>query len=167
MPAMYSNKNSEKAVPKVLVVCMGNICRSPTAHAVLRAKASFRHIPIEIDSAGTIGFHQGSKPDPRSREVGESRGYDFSGIRARKITQQDFTDFDLILTADKTNLSDLMSICPEEHQHKLVLFMNFSDSDYKEIPDPYYGGKHGFELVVDIVEEGSDDVLNHLVATIR
>ncbi len=167
MSAMYSNNDLEKAVPKVLVVCMGNICRSPTAHAVLRAKASLRHIPIDIDSAGTIDFHQGSMPDPRSREVGELRGYDFSGIRARQITQQDFSDFDLILTADKTNLSNLMSICPEEHQHKLALFMSFSDTDYQEIPDPYYGGKQGFELVVDIVELGADDVLSYLEANVR
>lgn len=147
---------------KVLVVCMGNICRSPTGEAVLKAKAKQRGIDIEVDSAGTIGFHQGNPPDPRAKEAGENRGYSFKGIRARKVMVDDFDHFDFILAADRDNLADLLAQCPSYLQHKVKLFLSYADADYDEIPDPYYGGDQGFELVLDLVEQASDNLLDSL-----
>jgi protein-tyrosine phosphatase len=149
--------------PSVLVVCMGNICRSPTGEAVLRAKAEALNIPLEVDSAGTIAYHTGDNPDSRSRAAGEARGYNFSTIRARQVTQSDFAEFDYILCADKANLRDLMAICPSEYQAKLALFLSFgSDDCTDEIPDPYYGGEQGFEHVIDLIEDASDGFLKQL-----
>ncbi|PMK05233.1 low molecular weight protein-tyrosine-phosphatase [Vibrio sp. 10N.261.55.A7] len=148
--------------PSILVVCMGNICRSPTGEAVLRAKAKERGMDIDVDSAGTIGFHQGSAPDSRSQRVGEQRGYSFANIQSRKVESSDFERFGLILAADKANLADLYDICPVEHQHKLALFLSYSSSDYSEIPDPYYGGDKGFDLVLDLIEEAADRLLDQL-----
>ncbi|WP_260259007.1 low molecular weight protein-tyrosine-phosphatase [Vibrio intestinalis] len=147
---------------KVLVVCMGNICRSPTGEAVLRAKAEQMGIDVEVDSAGTIGYHQGNPPDSRSKAAGERRGYSFKGIRSRKVEDNDFSYFDLILAADNANLADLKARCPQEHQHKLKLYLSFGESDYEEIPDPYYGGDQGFELVLDLLEESAEQVLKQL-----
>lgn len=149
-------------VKKVLVVCMGNICRSPTGEAILRAKAKQRDIALTVDSAGTIGYHQGNPPDSRSRAAGEKRGYSFKGIRSRKVVASDFDEFDLILAADNANLDDLRAQCPEHQRHKLRLFLSFGDSNYDEIPDPYYGGDQGFELVLDLIEEASEAILQQL-----
>ncbi|MCW8335770.1 low molecular weight protein-tyrosine-phosphatase [Vibrio paucivorans] len=147
---------------RILVVCMGNICRSPTGEAVLRAKAAQLGVDVEVDSAGTIGYHQGNPPDSRSRKAGERRGYSFKGMSSRKVVMQDFTDFDLILAADKANLADLYDICPAQCQHKLSLFLSHSDGKFDEIPDPYYGGDNGFELVLDLIEEASEQILSKL-----
>lgn len=147
---------------KLLVVCMGNICRSPTGEAVLRAKAKQMGIDVEVDSAGTIGYHQGNPPDSRSQAAGERRGYSFKGIRSRQVESKDFDYFDLILAADNANLTDLKAICPQEHLHKLKLYLSFGESDYEEIPDPYYGGDRGFELVLDLLEESAEQVLKQL-----
>ena len=147
---------------KILVVCMGNICRSPTGEAILRAKAESIGIDVEVDSAGTIGYHQGNPPDPRSKAAGEARGYSFKGIRSRKVVAQDFDTFDLILAADRANLADLESQCPAHLQHKLALFLSYGESSYEEIPDPYYGEGDGFELVLDLIEESSEAVLKSL-----
>lgn len=146
----------------ILVVCMGNICRSPTAEAVLRAKANMKGIDIEIDSAGTIGYHQGEGPDSRARAAGEARGYSFSGIRARQIEARDFEQFDLILAADKANLRDLQAMCPEQHQPKLGLYLSYSENGVIEISDPYYGGQRGFEDVLDLIEDATDHLLESL-----
>ncbi|WP_117234403.1 low molecular weight protein-tyrosine-phosphatase [Vibrio maerlii] len=147
---------------KILVVCMGNICRSPTGEAVLRAKSQELGISIEVDSAGTIGFHQGNSPDSRSKAAGEARGYSFKGIHSRKVVSEDFDYFDYILAADKANLADLTDICPEHLRHKLSLFLSHSQSSYNEIPDPYYGGDQEFELVLDLIEEASENILRNL-----
>lgn len=144
---------------KVLVVCLGNICRSPTAEAVLRAKVEAAGLPVEVDSAGTSGWHQGEKPDKRSAATAAKRGISFDGIYSRQVVEQDFEYFDYILAADHSNLSNLKDICPAEHQHKLSLFLSHGDSDYEEIPDPYYGGDQGFELVLDLIEEASEAFL--------
>ncbi|NVC94000.1 low molecular weight phosphotyrosine protein phosphatase [Vibrio natriegens] len=144
---------------KILVVCMGNICRSPTGEAVLRAKAQELGVAVEIDSAGTIGFHTGNSPDLRAMLVGKQRGYSFSGMRARQVKSDDFEYFDFILAADKANFADLLDICPAEHRHKISLFLSHSDSNYDEIPDPYYGGEGGFELVLDLIEEAAEVIL--------
>ncbi|WP_420496864.1 low molecular weight protein-tyrosine-phosphatase [Vibrio fluvialis] len=151
-----------KRKPAVLVVCMGNICRSPTGEAVLKAKAQGLGLDIEIDSAGTIGYHQGNSPDPRARSAGEKRGYSFAGMRARKVRDSDFEQFDLILAADRDNLLELQQRCPKQYQHKLALFLSYGHSDYDEIPDPYYGGENGFELVLDLIEDASEQLLLQL-----
>ena len=147
---------------KILVVCMGNICRSPTGEAVLRKKAAELGVDVEVDSAGTIGFHQGNRPDPRSVSAGQGRGYSFAGIRSRKVTDSDFDKFDYILAADNENLNDLMARCPSDLQHKLSLFLSHGDSAYDEIPDPYYGGDNGFELVLDLIEQAAEQLLRRL-----
>lgn len=147
---------------KILVVCMGNICRSPTGEAILRAKSQQMGVDVDIDSAGTIGYHQGNPPDPRAKAAAEKRGYSFKGIRARKVIDSDFERFDLILAADEDNLADLKMQCPSHLQHKLRLFLSYADSDYEEIPDPYYGGDRGFELVIDLIEEASENILRSL-----
>lgn len=108
----FQSQSAVHNTPRILVVCMGNICRSPTGEAILRAKAAERGIDVEIDSAGTIGYHTGSKPDPRSQQAGEARGYSFAGIRSRQVAVEDFETFDLVLAADKANLADLIDICP-------------------------------------------------------
>ncbi|EPN5004864.1 low molecular weight protein-tyrosine-phosphatase [Vibrio parahaemolyticus] len=147
---------------RILVVCMGNICRSPTGEAVLRAKAEELGVDVDIDSAGTIGYHTGNTPDSRAMAAGKQRGYSFKGMRARQVSVQDFEDFDLVLAADKANLADLLDICPAEHRHKVSLFLSHSNSSYDEIPDPYYGVDDGFELVLDLIEEASVAVLQKL-----
>ncbi|HCG8040651.1 TPA: low molecular weight phosphotyrosine protein phosphatase [Vibrio parahaemolyticus] len=147
---------------RILVVCMGNICRSPTGEAVLRAKAEELGVDVDIDSAGTIGYHTGNTPDSRAMAAGKQRGYSFKGMRARQVSVQDFEDFDFVLAADKANLADLLDICPAEHRHKVSLFLSHSNSSYDEIPDPYYGGDDGFELVLDLIEEASVAVLQKL-----
>ena len=141
---------------------MGNICRSPTGEAVLRAKAKELGISVEVDSAGTIGYHAGNPPDARSMQAGKQRGYSFKGMRSRKVTVGDFDEFDMVLAADKANLADLLDICPTEHRHKVSLFLSHGDSDYDEIPDPYYGGDAGFELVLDLIEDASEVILKKL-----
>ena len=134
----------------ILFVCLGNICRSPTAEAVFRARAAGQG--ILIDSAGTGAWHAGQGPDPRSRTEGESRGYSFAGQAARKVRVQDFYDFDFILAMDASNLSDLKSIRPKDGTAMLSLFR----PDGSDVPDPYYGGPEGFSNVVDLIEAASD-----------
>ena len=141
---------------------MGNICRSPTGEAVLKAKADELGLEIEVDSAGTIAYHAGERSDPRSRAAGEARGYDFSTIRARQVKASDFEYFDEILCADRANLSDLEAICPRQYRDKLSLFLSYGQSDIQEIPDPYYGGDKGFEQVLDLIEDASVSFLNQL-----
>ncbi|MFS1935227.1 low molecular weight protein-tyrosine-phosphatase [Vibrio splendidus] len=147
---------------KILVVCMGNICRSPTGEAVLRKKAQQMDIDVTVDSAGTIGFHQGNPPDSRSKSAGENRGYSFKGVTSRKVVMNDFDEFDLILAADKANLDDLTNQCPAHLQYKLALFLSFGESQYQEILDPYYGEGNGFELVLDLIEESSEAILRSM-----
>jgi len=147
-------------VKKVLVVCLGNICRSPTAEAVLRASAKKMGIAIELDSAGTISHHQGNLPDARAMAAGEARGYSFAGITSRPVTAHDFEYFDLILAADDSNVADLKAICPTHLQHKIALFLSYAQTEIDQIPDPYYGGDEGFELVLDLLEDASTQLLN-------
>lgn len=134
----------------VLFVCLGNICRSPTAEAVFRDRAGGSD--IIIDSAGTGAWHAGEGPDPRSRAEGERRGYSFAGQAARKVRVQDFHEFDYILAMDASNLSDLRALQPENSHAELSLFL----PDGSDVPDPYYGGADGFVRVVDLIEAASD-----------
>ena len=140
---------------KVLFVCMGNICRSPLAEGVVRCLADRAGLGafLEVDSAGTLAYHAGEQPDPRARKVATSRGYDLSKMRARRVAEDDFSHFDLVLAMDRQNLAALERVCPEEHLHKLRLFMEYAqDCEEDEIPDPYYGGPDGFERVLDLCE---------------
>ncbi|MCL1045232.1 low molecular weight phosphotyrosine protein phosphatase [Shewanella electrodiphila] len=142
-------------VKSVLFVCLGNICRSPSAEAVFRHKVAELGLEIHIDSAGTAAYHQGNPPDPRSIKAGEARGLEFSGMKARKVIDQDFEQFDLILAADNTNMDDLIIRCPSQYQHKLRLILSFAADDVNgvmEVPDPYYGGENGFEVVLDLLD---------------
>ena len=144
---------------------MGNICRSPTAEGVFTQAvehAGLNH-KIEIDSAGTHAYHVGEPPDGRATEAASQRGIDLSTQRARRVHSSDFEKFDIVLAMDDSNLTDLQAICPAEHQNKLHLFMDFAnDASQREVPDPYYGGAHGFERVLDMVEAASKGLLSKL-----
>lgn len=146
----------------ILFVCLGNICRSPSAEAVFKHKVKEHNLDLRIDSAGTMGYHTGSPPDERSSEAGEARGYDFSGLACRRVRSEDFDEFDFIVAMDHENIKHLKSACPEPLQHKLHLFMSFSDTEEDIVPDPYYGGKKGFEYVLDLIELASDGLIEHL-----
>ena len=152
-------------VKSILFVCMGNICRSPSAEAVFRHKATEKGVGLVIDSAGTIGSHARAKPDPRSQKVGIARGYSFDKIKARKVTVKDFEQFDLILAMDEQNVSSLHKVAPSHLSHKIELFLNYAkDFEETEVPDPYYGGAKGFEYVLDLIENASDGLLTQLKA---
>ena len=150
---------------KVLFVCMGNICRSPTAEGVFRKLTEDENLShvIEIDSAGTHAYHIGNQPDPRSQTAAHQRGIDLSRQRARKVNELDFELFDYILPMDRDNYSNLLEICPAHLENKLRLFLEFADViPDMEVPDPYYGGARGFERVLDMVEEASKGLLQHI-----
>ncbi|MEN0038682.1 MAG: low molecular weight protein-tyrosine-phosphatase [Cellvibrio sp.] len=150
---------------KVLFVCLGNICRSPTAdgifnHIVVREKLDQK---IIIDSAGTGDWHIGKAPDSRTVAAARTRGYDLSVLRARQVSARDFEEFDYVLAMDESNLSDLQRMKPTTYTGHLGLFLDFgSRGDYREVPDPYYGGHDGFELVLDLVEDAAQGLLNHI-----
>ncbi len=147
---------------QVLMVCLGNICRSPTAQGVFEARIQQRQLAehILVDSAGTSGWHIGELPDARSRKAAQRRGYDLSQQRGRQVTVQDFHDFDYILAMDRQNLQALKAICPDGFSGHLGLFLEFSrKQSYLEVPDPYHGGSEGFELVLDLIEEAADGLL--------
>jgi len=143
---------------RVLLVCMGNICRSPTAEGVLRHFIRLNNLgdKVEVDSAGTHGYHVGEAPDSRTQRAAAVRGYNLSQLRARKVARQDLDYFDLILAMDKSNLDNLQRLATPEQQERIKLFMDFSKNfDDNEVPDPYYGLGHGFDLVLDMVEDAS------------
>jgi protein-tyrosine phosphatase len=150
---------------KVLFVCLGNICRSPTAHAVFAHKVAQRNLQhiVEIDSAGTAAYHINKQPDIRSQREGKQRGYELGHLRARQVCGRDFSHFDYILAMDNANLSNLRQDCPKEHLVKLALFLRYGDSDEEEVPDPYYGGEEGFQHVLDLVEDAADGLLEKII----
>ena len=149
----------------VLFVCMGNICRSPTADGVFRHKVTERGLQdwIRVDSAGTHNYHPNSPPDDRAQEHAAKRGYDLSPLRARQVSQSDFENFDLILAMDWDNLALLQDICPAEFQKKLRRLTEFClKSESPVVPDPYYGGSSGFEQVLDLIEDGCAGLIQHV-----
>jgi protein-tyrosine phosphatase len=149
--------------PKVLFVCLGNICRSPTAEAVFRARTAQAGLDVVIDSAGTSGWHIGEPPDPRSIEAGEARGYSFKGQASRKVIRADFGEFDHILAMDENNMQALKEICPESYLSRVGLFLDYApNSSEREVPDPYYGGNDGFTHVLDLIEQASDGLIASL-----
>jgi protein-tyrosine phosphatase len=157
-----------RAERAVLFVCMGNICRSPTAEGVFRKLLTERapDLGVEIDSAGTHGYHAGEPPDVRARRAAERRGVDLSHLRARQVTGNDFVRFELLLAMDRQNLDYLLENCPAEYRERVRLLLEFAPQLGREdVPDPYYGGATGFEYVLDLVEEASAGLIEHLKRT--
>lgn len=149
----------------VLFVCMGNICRSPSADGIFRdrlAKAGLSDL-IEVDSAGTHSYHIGHAPDERTQAAAERRGYDLSALRARRVEASDFERFEWIVAMDNANVAELTARSPAAFRHKIVRLMDFArHHDATEVPDPYYGGAQGFETVLDYIEDGLDGLLVRL-----
>ena len=140
---------------RVLFVCMGNICRSPTAEAVFKHHLVKSGLAREVyaDSAGTHDYHVGDPPDARAQEAARKRGYDMNALRGRLVTYEDLMEFDYVLAMDEINLQHLRRNCLSEHRNKLRLLTEFSDKfSGSEIPDPYYGGPRGFDTVLDMIE---------------
>lgn len=151
---------------RILFVCMGNICRSPTAEGVTRKLLKIKGLEgvIKVDSAGTHGYHAGQPPDPRARKAALRRGIDLSRLRARQVDAVDFERFDLLLAMDRNNLDHLERACPEALKPKLGLLMRYAlHFDVSDVPDPFYGSEAGFDLVLDMVE----DAAQGLVETLR
>ncbi len=155
---------------RVLMVCMGNICRSPTAEVVLRHKLRERGLDafVEVDSAGTHAYHAGDPPDERSQRHARRRGYDLSALRARLVCDTDFERFDLILAMDWDNLELLESQCPELHRGKLGrLTQHARRFNSPVVPDPYMGGPAGFEAVLDLLEDACEGLADHLARQLK
>jgi len=142
---------------KVLVVCTGNICRSPTGEGVLKHLAGKENLPIQFDSAGTHDYHVGEAPDRRAIAHAKKRGYDISALRARQVGAEDFEEFDLLLAMDRGHLRILERMCPARSRHKLRLFAAGQD-----VPDPYYGGAEHFEAALDLIEDAARKLLVEL-----
>ncbi|NVE00942.1 low molecular weight protein-tyrosine-phosphatase [Massilia sp. BJB1822] len=152
-----------KPTPSILFVCMGNICRSPTAEGVLRQRAAAAGLELHIDSAGTHAYHIGEAPDTRSSRHAAQRGYDLTQQRARQVSADDFERFDLLLAMDRDNLELLQRACPPQLRHKLGLFMQYARRHrVLEVPDPYYGGVQGFDQVLDYIEDAADGLIHDL-----
>jgi protein-tyrosine phosphatase len=146
----------------ILFVCMGNICRSPTAEGVFRKLVSDAGLEdrIHVDSAGTHAYHTGESPDRRGMEAADRRGFSLKGIRARRVVETDFAAFDYIIAMDEDNLAKLRESADVDHHGKLRLFLEFAAaSTLTEVPDPYYGGLAGFERVLDLVEDAAQGLL--------
>ncbi|MDH5230714.1 MAG: low molecular weight phosphotyrosine protein phosphatase [Gammaproteobacteria bacterium] len=150
---------------KVLFVCMGNICRSPTAHGVFEKmveQAGLSHT-IKVDSAGTHAYHVGEQPDRRAQATALTRGFDLSYQQARRVTRADFSEFDYVLAMDADNLSNLLNMADEQLHDKIQLFLDYAPHlNFSEVPDPYYGGQNGFEQVFDMVEAAAEGLLEHI-----
>lgn len=150
---------------KVLFVCMGNICRSPTAEGVFAKYVQDANLEnvIETDSAGTHAYHVGEAPDPRSQKTAVKRGFDLSSLKARRAVAEDFDAFDYVLAMDRDNQRGLQAICPAGSEYKLHLFLSYAPNlEHEEVPDPYYGGPMGFERVLDMIEEASAGLLQDI-----
>jgi len=146
----------------LLMVCTGNICRSPTAESVFRALAEKEGLQLRVDSAGTHDFHVGERPDRRATAHARKRGYDLSALRARQVTIGDFAAFDLLLAMDRGHREILRRMSPPAHAHKIRLFLEFAGLQEADVPDPYYGGAEGFEQVLDMAEAASRGLVAHV-----
>lgn len=157
---------SERPI-RLLFVCMGNICRSPTAQGVADAQLKKRGWAslVETDSAGTHAYHVGEPPDRRACQAAAKRGIDLTGQRARRVSHRDFEDFDYILAMDGHNYRALEEIAPATHQSRLVMMLEFGDLGVAtDVPDPYYGGGHGFEQVLDLLDDAVSGLMDDLAA---
>lgn len=152
---------------RILFVCMGNICRSPSAEGVFRHVLGMRapQLRVEVDSAGTHGYHIGSPPDRRSIAAALRRGIDLSTLRARSVRDEDFSYYDLILAMDEENLRTLRARAPAASSQRIRLLMDFAPAAFsRHVPDPYYGGAQGFEEVLDLLEEAAEGLLQDLLS---
>ncbi len=149
---------------KVLFICMGNICRSPTAHGVFQQRVVDAGLDdkIFVDSAGTHSYHIGNQPDERSQAAALQRGYDLSDQQAQKLISKHGAEFDYLLVMDDTNYHDASDILSSDGVDKLEYFLSYQSGENDHVPDPYYGGEQGFEDVLDMVEEASDSLLEHI-----
>ena len=150
---------------KVLLVCMGNICRSPTAEAVFRKLVDDGPLAgkVDIDSAGTHGYHDGAPPDARAVEHAAKRGYDLTPLRAREVSPSDFERFDYVIAMDENNRRHLNSICPTRLQNKIELLLDYGgEADEYEVPDPYDGQPQDFEVALDLIEAGCEGLAEYL-----
>ena len=149
---------------KILMVCLGNICRSPLADALLRKKVKERGLNISIDSAGTANYHVGKSPDRRTQMNALKHGVDMSELRARQFSKKDFSTFDFIYVMDKSNLQNVLSLASsQEEREKVRLILDvLENSSYSEVPDPYYGGEEGFELVYNLLDEATHTILEKI-----
>jgi len=149
---------------KVLFVCMGNICRSPTAHGVFQSLVDAHGLSasIRVDSAGTHSYHIGSPPDPRSQATAHNRGVDLTRLRARRFVSSDFVDFDYLLAMDNANLADMLALKPDNASARAKLMLPYSEKfGQQEIPDPYFG-EDGFDLVFDMIDDAARGLLQHI-----
>lgn len=157
----------------VLFVCLGNICRSPTAHAVFESMVNEKGLSdrIHIDSAGTGDWHLGKPPDVRSTATAVERGYDMSHLRSRLVTSDDFLNFDYVIAMDSQNLADMHVMSPQGFEGTIRLLLEYSQSDryayVKDVPDPYYGGEDGFPFVLDLIEDASGGLLDSIIAELN
>ncbi|HYP81052.1 MAG TPA: low molecular weight protein-tyrosine-phosphatase [Steroidobacteraceae bacterium] len=150
---------------RILFVCLGNICRSPTVEAVARelARREAPALDLEFDSAGTAGYHIGDPPDARSVQAARHRGYDLSALRARQLQPGDFERFDLLLAMDEENLAQMQSMAPRGGAGRARLFLSFApEAGHRSVPDPYYGDAAGFDTVLDLAEHGVRGMLRSL-----
>ena len=146
------------------MVCLGNICRSPTAHGILEKQINNNNLKnyIYVDSAGTGDWHIGESPDKRAVEAAAERGFQIANYRARQVCSSDFKDYDYILAMDYANLRDLKKQCPAAFKRKLQLLLDYGGGGHDTVPDPYYSGDKGFELVLDLLEESCTRLLQHI-----
>ena len=162
-------KPAKIATIRVLMVCMGNICRSPTAEAVLRHKLNAAGLDktVEVDSAGTYGGHVGESPDARAQRHAKARGYDLSRLRSRRLAAEDFEQFDWVIAMDEDNLSRMADLAPDGHGARLELLMAHATrhSGVTAVPDPYYGPPAGFDRVLDLIEDACDGLVFELART--
>ena len=161
----HTPRPDEAVTHRILLVCLGNICRSPTADGVLRAIAAreFPDVSVHVDSAGTAGYHSGQPPDRRTVAAARRRGYELAGLRARQVSPRDFENFDFVLAMDRDNLADLESMNRAASPVRVGLFLEFApDCGNDEVPDPYYGGQEGFEQVLDLCEAGARGLLRSI-----
>ena len=158
---------NEQRKVSVLFVCTGNICRSPTAEGVFKHDVAAAGLAdkIKVHSAGTHDYHVGEAPDPRAQQAAARRGYDISRLCGRQVIRRDFKEYDYVLAMDEVNVRYLKRLCPAENAHKLKLLMEFApESAAREVPDPYAGAASDFERVLDLVEEASKGLLEHIQA---
>ena len=162
---MNQKDRDKKSRISVLFVCMGNICRSPTAEGVFSQLIKQQKLEawFNVDSAGTHAYHIGEGPDLRAQKAARDRGVELTHLRARKVVMGDFEDFDYLLAMDADNYSILTQACPEPHLGKIKYFLDYAPHlESRQVPDPYYGGDYGFERVLDMIEDASDGFLETL-----
>lgn len=149
---------------KILMVCLGNICRSPLAHGILSHKASIANLPIRVDSAGTGSWHVGSAPDPRSIATAKKYGIDISRQKARQFNTHDFNEFDHIYVMDKSNLTDVLRLAStkEDSQKVELILKQLESPEVLSVPDPYYGGEQGFEHVYHLLDKACQQIINNI-----